>query len=320
MVYTFIWLLSVGTMVLLPVVLSLASCTSLPKPTEYDSHVLASEDGSATYLAYRQSVWSSKVGIRSLHQGYKPVDLELQFQLLQYNPETVDLAWIIDVNESLHDSLSSHRELIKDFLDHSSRLIAERRLTDSYRPTIRISLVPAGSAVDHFSADRFDTQPQLHFVFPVDTASRTALVASFADSLSVIHHELVHFASAFGKLDFPGKQHRQQRINEEAFATVIELCDRLSLVNSADLDGARITFPHPAAAFSGDMEHALDTARAVGPSAIGKILAGWFFVQPIELTGEPASEEELEHLRNHCEWLSKEPQDFERLYNTDGDI
>ena len=224
---------------------------------------------------------------------------------------------LYDAHESLHDSLGSQSDLVRQFLKHSSRLIGERGLTEGYKPFMRISLVPKSSTIDYFSSSRFNTRPRLHFVFPVDIESRLRLKSSFAESLAVVHHELVHFASAFGNLEIPGEQCDQQRVNEEVFASLVQHCDQLSLVAATGLEGARITFPQPGGRFDGDMERTLSAAEEIGASATGKILAWWFLLQQFEPTGEPATGAEIQRLQNHCDSITHVPKDFKRFYNGD---
>src|SRR5699024_7200999 len=205
--------------------------------------------------------------------------------------------------------------VIEEHLRFVDATQADRGWLDGFRPRIHLSLVSMDGRVDHFQSDRFLSTPSMRFVLPVNPDSLSSLESSLIEVLSVIQHELVHFSAAFGDVGSAAGHGKNEQVNEEVLANLVQQCDRLAMLSNFQGGSASVSLPRPAENFSGDMGKALTFARSVGPSAEGEVIARWFFLGSVAEKDGPLSEADYARLSTRCAVWTAKSRDFVSIFH-----
>ncbi len=207
--------------------LALASCAHLEKaPTAEEFAPFARQ---ATVFEYHYRPFWYSITMTSFAQGEQPFSEDRLVPVASLYGEDTPIQWSIEADVAMADDVKKQLTELKSYLHHYSRILHEREWLNDFEPHFRVGFAPPGAKLDHSHHTRFLRRPEFLFLRSPDSDSPDDLGFALLDTLRTIHHEMVHLATRTGIISIPGRTREARAINEEAFATINELCGQLLL-------------------------------------------------------------------------------------------
>ncbi len=306
------------------VALSLASCALMQ--TTSTAEELAPYASRATAFGYQNRLFWHSVKIVSFARGERPFFEGQLVPVASLHGEGTPFQWSIEADASMVDEIKEELAEFETYLHHYSRILNETGWLENFEPHFRIGFAPPNAGLDHSHHTRFQRRPEFLFLASPGSNSSDDPHTALLDKLGTIQHEMVHFAARTGSISIPGQTREARGINEEAFATINELCGRLLLkVQSEHGYGFRknfdVTFKEEKG--SREMLKALFEGAAeidhhmIRRSTLGNLIGTFVAYEP-DLIGSRFGGDWTEERLQRCADFSHTPQDFYSQYLDNG--